>query len=67
MNGYEELLTAKEAADELRVDDATLRRWVKWGIVEAVILPRGQMRGGFRFKRSTLDAMKNNMYEVQPK
>lgn len=48
------LLTVSEVANILRVDDATVRRWVKQGTLEAVRLP-GELRQAYRIKRETLD------------
>jgi excisionase family DNA binding protein len=53
----EELLTVSEVAQVLRVDDTTVRRWVKQGTLEAVILPHINARQGYRIKKSTLDAL----------
>ena len=50
-----ELLTISEVADVLRVDDTTVRRWIKAGAMEAVILPHLGERQGYRVKRETLD------------
>ena len=50
-----ELLTVSEVADILRVDDTTVRRWVKQGALEAVVLPHVNARQGYRIKRETLN------------
>ena len=50
-----ELMTVSEVADILRVDDTTVRRWVKQGALEAVILPHKNERQAYRIKRETLD------------
>ena len=50
-----DLLTVSEVARILRVDDATVRRWVKQGILEAVVLPHVHSRQVYRIKRETLD------------
>lgn len=50
-----ELLTVQEVAKILRVDDTTVRRWVKQGAMEAVILPHVNDRQAYRAKRETLD------------
>src|SRR6516162_3853418 len=52
-----ELLTVSEVARILRVDDTTVRRWVKNGVLEAVILPHVNQRQGYRIKRETLDKL----------
>lgn len=50
-----ELLTVAEVAEILRVDDTTVRRWVKQGVLEAVVLPHVNTRQGYRIKRDTLN------------
>ena len=50
-----ELLTVSEVADILRVDDTTVRRWVKQGTLEAVVLPHVHDRQSYRIKRETLN------------
>ncbi len=45
----DELLTVREVARRLRVDDTTVRRWIKSGALEAVTLPR--------VKKSTMDKL----------
>ncbi len=55
----EELLTVKEVARRLRVDDTTVRRWIKAGTLEAVILPHRGKREPYRIKKSTLDRVLN--------
>jgi excisionase family DNA binding protein len=52
-----ELLTVSEVANILRVDDTTVRRWVKQGALEAVVLPHVHERQAYRIKRETLDKM----------
>jgi excisionase family DNA binding protein len=52
-----ELLTVAEVANILRVDDTTVRRWVKQGALEAVVLPHVNERQAYRIKRETLDKM----------
>jgi excisionase family DNA binding protein len=49
-----DLLTVSEVARILRVDDATVRRWVKQGVLEAVVLPHVHSRQVYRIKRETL-------------
>jgi len=51
----EELLTVREVAQQLRVDDTTVRRWVKNGAIEAITLPHANKRQAYRIKQSTLD------------
>jgi excisionase family DNA binding protein len=50
-----DLLTVSEVAKILRVDDTTVRRWVKQGALEAVVLPHLNTRQAYRIKRETLD------------
>jgi excisionase family DNA binding protein len=46
----EELLTVHEVAQCLRVDDATVRRWMSNGASEAVVLPNLGKRRSYRVK-----------------
>jgi excisionase family DNA binding protein len=57
MNGGHpsDLFTVSEVARILRVDDTTVRRWVKQGALEAVILPHVNARQAYRIKRETLE------------
>ena len=50
-----DLLTVSEVARILRVDDTTVRRWVKQGALEAVVLPHVNERQAYRIKRETLN------------
>jgi excisionase family DNA binding protein len=50
-----ELLTVREVAERLRVDTTTVRRWVKQGVLEAVVLPHVRERQAYRIKAVTLD------------
>ena len=50
-----DLLTVSEVARILRVDDTTVRRWVKQGALEAIVLPHVNMRQTYRIKRETLN------------
>jgi len=52
-----DLLTVHEVAQALRVDDTTVRRWVKQGTLEAVSLPHPATRQSYRIKRSTLNTI----------
>jgi excisionase family DNA binding protein len=53
----EELLTVREVARRLRVDDTTVRRWIKSGALEAITLPHKGKRQAYRVKKSTLDRL----------
>lgn len=50
-----ELLTVSEVAQILRVDDTTVRRWVKTGALVAVTLPHANARQAYRIKRETVN------------
>jgi excisionase family DNA binding protein len=50
-----DLLTFSEVAEILRVDGTTVRRWVKQGALEAVILPHMNERQAYRIKRETVN------------
>jgi excisionase family DNA binding protein len=53
----EELLTVREVARRLRVDDTTVRRWIKNGSLEAITLPHRGRRQAYRVKKSTMDKL----------
>ncbi|HLJ36715.1 MAG TPA: helix-turn-helix domain-containing protein [Ktedonobacteraceae bacterium] len=53
----DELLTVREVARRLRVDDTTVRRWIKTGALVAVTLPHKGKRQAYRIKKSTLDKL----------
>lgn len=59
-----ELLTVAEVARVLRVDDTTVRRWVKQGSLEAVILPHTRERQAYRVRRSTLEKLIGSPVEL---
>ncbi len=52
-----DLLTVREVARRLRVDDTTVRRWIKSGALEAITLPHRAKRQAYRVKQSTLDVL----------
>jgi excisionase family DNA binding protein len=52
-----DLLTVAEVAIILRVDDTTVRRWVKQGALEAIVLPHVNERQAYRVRRSTLEQL----------
>lgn len=56
-NTNEDLLTVTEVSRVLRVDDTTLRRWIKQGILKAVILPHVNARQSYRISRETLNEL----------
>ncbi len=52
-----DLLTVREVAKQLRVDDTTVRRWIKNGVLEAIPLPHQGERQVYRVRKSTLDKL----------
>ncbi len=50
-----DLMTVPEAAEQLRVDDSTIRRWIKEGKITVVVLPHVNARQAYRIKRETLE------------
>lgn len=52
-----DLLTVAEVARILRVDDTSIRRWIKQGTLEAVVLPHVNERQGYRIKRAVLERL----------
>ncbi len=52
-----DLLTVREVAKQLRVDDTTVRRWIKNGVLEAITLPHKGARQAYRIRRSTLNTL----------
>ncbi len=56
-NEEADLLTVSEVAKQLRVDDTTVRRWIKSGVLEAITLPHSGVRQAYRIRRSTLEAL----------
>ena len=55
-----DLLTVHEVAVKLRVDDTTVRRWIKSGSLEAISLPHANKRQAYRIRKSTVDALLNS-------
>lgn len=55
MNDEEDLLTVHEVAKTLRIDDTTVRRYIKHGVLEAIALPHRGLRTAYRIKRKTLN------------
>lgn len=55
----QDLLTVREVARVLRVDDTTVRRWIKGGALSAVELPRAHSarRRQYRIRRASLEAI----------
>lgn len=59
-----DLLTVAEVARILRVDDTTVRRWIKDGALEAVALPHANKRVGYRIKKETMDGLFDQQVEM---
>jgi excisionase family DNA binding protein len=55
-----ELLTVNEVARCLRVDDTTVRRWIKNDVLDAIALPHRGRRQGYRIKKTSLDELLNS-------
>ena len=53
----DDLLTVTQVALLFRVDPTTVRRWIKDGILEAVILPHSGKRQVACVKRETVDGL----------
>lgn len=53
----EELLTVQEVATMLRVDETTVRRWIKVGTLNAIKLPNHGRRVTHRIRRSTVHSL----------
>ena len=53
----QDLFTIHEVAVILRVDDTTVRRWVKAGALEAVILPHIHARQVYRIRKTTIETI----------
>ena len=52
-----DLLTVGEVERQLRVDDTTVRRWIKSGVLDAISLPHSGLRQAYRIRRTTLEAL----------
>ena len=52
-----DLLTVLEVAKILRVDDVTVRRWIRDGVLEAATLPKNGKRSVYRIKRETVEKL----------
>jgi len=52
-----DLLTVAEVAAILRVDQSTVRRWIREGIMDAITLPHVKWRTGYRVKQETVNAI----------
>ncbi len=63
----EHLFTVSEVAWHLRVDNATVRYWVREGLLEAIELPTRGKRHNYRFKESILDAFYEKRSDIREK
>ncbi len=61
-----DLLTVREVAKQLRVDDTTVRRWIKNGVLEAIPLPHRGERQAYRIRKATLDKLLASPPPEQP-
>ena len=52
-----ELLTVREVAQRLRVDDSTVRRWIRDGVLETIVLPHRGKYQSYRIHRATIEKM----------
>jgi excisionase family DNA binding protein len=52
-----ELMTVHEVAQQLRVDDTTVRRWIKNGVLDAVRLPHLNKRESYRIRQETIERL----------
>ena len=52
-----ELLTVREVAVRLRVNETTVRRWIRDGLLEAVTLPHRGKREIYRVRYSALNSV----------
>ncbi len=51
------LYTVNEIATLVRTDPTTIRRWVKAGLLAAIILPHPNKRQAYRFDQATVDKL----------
>ena len=58
--GPEQWLTTQEVAEELRVNEETVRRWIRAG--ELPVLDLGGGRAGYRVRRSDLQRFIQERY-----
>lgn len=53
----EDLYTVKQVAQILKVDDTTVRRWIKRGELDAITLPSSGPRRNYRVRKSSLEQL----------
>lgn len=61
-NMEQEYFSPNEVARRLRIDDITVRRWIKLGMLEAETIRQGK-RNRHRIKRATLEALETRSLE----
>lgn len=60
----DDLLTVREVAKLLRVDDTTVRRWIRTKALDAISLPNNNKnRTQFRIRRASIDAIMHRSEE----
>lgn len=57
MSHYDELLTIREVAEMLRVDDTTVRRWIQQQTIAALTIRTGKRHHLYRIPRAALNAI----------
>lgn len=67
MSEKKELLTVREVAERLRVNETTVRRWIKDGVLEAVTLPHRGKREIYRVRLSTLNSVLATLIQANRK
>lgn len=56
-NKHGDLLTVREVARKLRVNDTTVRRWINAGALDAISLPHRGKKQAWRIRRDTMDTL----------
>jgi len=62
----DELLTVAEVATRLRVNDTTVRRWIRSGAIASIALPHMNKRQAYRVRASTLETLLNTPAALRP-
>lgn len=52
-----DLLTVRDVAQFLKVDDSTVQRWIKEGLLPAIPLPRRGKRTMYRVRQASVENM----------
>lgn len=58
-HAQEDFMTVHEVASSLRVDDTTVRRWIKNGALDAITLPHQGKRCSYRIPKTSYDKLFN--------